>query len=378
MKRKILFVATLALSTFAMQMSLTSCSSKTTLKVFNWGEYIQMDLLKQFEKEYDCKVKYSTFNSNEDALIQMENNSFDVVVPSDYAIEELASKNMIQELDWNKIYQEYAKSEELTLEVTDPLAAMKEQYTDFVNKITTDLKNDTNSFDFFKYAAPYFSGNVGIVYDADKISAEEIAQDGWNIVRNGSYKVAYYDSSRDGFMPPLKELGKSMNTTSKSDIDEAVNWLKEQKQSVGKNLSYVTDEVLDGVINGVYDIALVYSGDACYMMSESNRNLDFYVPTNGTNVWVDGMVIPTSSKQVDLAYKFIAFMTRSNSSYQNALEVCYTPTTKKALDLFLNDDDFKDYQSYYSYEIQPLDEIYRYNSSIKKYMDDKWQDVMNA
>lgn len=378
MKRKIFLTATFILSAFATQALLTSCSSKTVLKVFNCGEYIQTDLLKKFEKEYDCKVKYSTFDSNESAIIQVNNNYFDIVVPSDYAIEELASKGKLRELDWEKIYAPYAEYENLSLEVSDAREAMTSEYTDFVNQITSDLKNDTRSFDFYKYAAPYFSGNVGIIYRKDKISTDLIREKGWEILRNGNYKIGYYNSSRDGFMVPLKELGYSMNSTNQNEIDDAYNWLVEQRRSVKSNLSYVTDDVLDGMVNGKYDIALVYSGDACYLMKESNYDLDFYVPSKGTNVWVDGMVIPTSAKQVDLAYKFIAFMTRSTSGSANALEVGYSPTTKKAFDLFIANDEYKEYKDYYTYEIQSTDEIYRYNESIKTYLDSKWLDVLNA
>lgn len=358
---------------------LSSCSSKTVLRVFNWGEYIQTDLLKEFEKEFNCDVKYSTFDSNESAIIQMTNNSFDVVIPSDYAIEELASKNMLQELDWNKIYASYASAEGITETVSDGREGMKAYYTDYINTITDRLLNDDNSFDFFKYAAPYFSGNVGIVYNADKISPSVIEEKGWDIVRDNSYNLAYYDSSRDGFMVPLKALGYSMNTTSTSEIDDAYNWLKVQKDNFRKNtsktVSYITDEVLDGMVQGIYDIGLVYSGDACYVMNESKLNLDFYVPSSGTNVWVDGMVIPTNAKQVDLAHEFIAFMTRTNSGYENAMEVCYNPSTKKAFEKFVNEN--ADFSDYYSYEIAEKDEIYRYNSEIKTYMDKKWLDFLN-
>ncbi len=378
MKKKLLLSLGLSLTLMGGVATLTSCNSGPTLKVFNWGEYIDLSLLREFEKEYHCKVRYSTFNSNENAVIQATNNSFDVIVPSDYAIEELAKKGRLKELDWEKLYNAYHKiEEENQVEVKDAREQMTSLYTDFVNNITTRMKEDTNSFDFYKYAAPYFSGNVGIVYNKDKVSEEMIQEKGWDIVREGSLKVAYYDNPREGFMVPLKELGYSMNTTSEKEIDEAYDWLVEQRRRV-KNLTYVTDEVLDGMIFGTYDVAIVYSGDACYVMGESELNLDFYVPSNGTNVWVDGMVIPTNATQVDLAYNFIAFMTRANSGYKNAMEVSYTPTTKEALDMYLNDEEVLEYREYYSYVMREKDEIYRYNESIKTYMDNKWQDALNS
>lgn len=384
MKRK-LFVG-LIVSSFALAPMLTSCG-ETKLKVYNWGEYIDISLIKEFEKEYKCKVRYTNYDSNEIAITQMRNTTFDVVVPSDYAIEQLAAEDLIQELDWTKIMgymdnKEFDETYEFDASANEVAKAKaKSMYADGLVNIIDKLKNDENSFDFLKYAAPYFWGNVGIIYNKDKAGLKEaVESSGWEVVRNPNYKIAYYNSARDGFMPALKQNGYSMNTTDTAQINTAKEWLKEQNRVVGKNLNYLTDEVLEQITNGSYDLGLVYSGDAVYIMQEANGiNFDFFVPTTGTNVWADGMVIGKDSNNVDLAHKFIAFMSSKDASLRNASTTCYNASNKDAFKDMLESEDFVDYADMYNYTPKENDEIYRYlGENGKRLYDDAWTEVINS
>jgi spermidine/putrescine-binding protein len=288
----------------------------------------------------------------------MKSEVFDVIVPSDYAIEQLASEGLIQKLDWSKL--------DINKE-TDLATGL--------NEILTKLKNQENGFDFLEYAVPYFWGNVGIVYDSTIEGIEtDLQTQGWDIVRNNKYSVLYYDSSRDGFMVPLKQLGYSMNTNSDAEIAEAEAWLNEQRTTLGENkLRYVGDEVLSLISS--YNIALVYSGDGIYIMDQ-NEGYDFYTPTTGTNVWADGMVIHKDSKKVDLAYKFINFAFSYESSLANTIYTGYNASNKQAFEEALAGD-YADYAYIYNYTIQENDEIYRYNPEAKTKIDEAWLRVKN-
>lgn len=337
-----------------------TCMGKESITVYNWGEYVDPSLLTQFENENNVCVDYVTFDSNETAVTRVKSEVFDIIVPSDYAIEQLASEGLIQKLDWSKIE---IKPEE---DLAEGLLA-----------ILNNLKDQDDGFDFLEYAVPYFWGNVGIIYHNTIDGVEEDLEElNWDIVKNPKYSVLYYDSSRDAFMAPLKQLGYSMNTSNDDEINEAEAWLNAQRQQLGENkLRYVGDEVLSLMQAGSYDLGLVYSGDAIWIMEE-NDEYSFYTPSNGTNVWADGMVIHKDSKKVDLAYAFINFMSTKDASYANTLYTGYNASNKEAFEDAL-ENDYADYADVYNYVMQENDEIYRYNPVSKSKIDEAWLRVKN-
>lgn len=370
MKRK-LFIVPMGLLLGA---SLYGCTNKETLVLYNWGEYIDnsnmdgVNLIKKFEREYNCKVKTPYFDSNEAAITSMETESYDIVIPSEYAIEQLALNDKIEEIDWTKV-EGFTKDD-----ISTPLKTM-----------LTNLNSGENGFDFLKYSVPYFFGSVGICYNKENVSLEDLKKEGWNIFKNEKYRnrVAYYDSSRDGFMVPLKALGYSMNTTSTAEVDLAYNWLTDMKSKV--NPSFKTDELLSEVPekNNNIDLALMYSGDAIYtirLAKEKNYELGFYLPSSdneeenfGTNIFADGMVIPKNAKNKELAYKFISFMCRKENAIANSEYVGYSSSVNSAFkELVSEDGEFSDYKEIYSVPVHSKDEIFRFNSDMKKYMNNKW------
>ena len=337
---------------------MVQCMNKPSLKLFNWGEYIDTSLIKAFEKEYDVCVSLSTFADNESAVTKMQTERYDVVFPSDYAIEQMVQDDMIIPLDWSKI-----TTFDKETDIADGLKA-----------ILDVLKNGENGFDYLQYAAPYFWGNVGILYNTETVELSDLQASNWDILRNSDYRVAFYDSSRDGFMIALKQLGFSMNTTVESEILAAENWLKQMKDTMGIGLSFLTDEILDDMPALRYDLAVAYSGDAVYMMDENDK-LGFYVPTNGTNVWADGMVIPKNANNVDLAYQFISFMLTYDSALDNTLEIGYSSPRKDVYEEVTGPGG--DYEGYdaYSVEILENDEVYRYSSIARQLIQDAWARV---
>ena len=196
---------------------------------------------------------------------------------------------------------------------------------EYVDPALTGLDFDPET----KYSVPYFWGTVGIVYDKTKVS-EPVTS--WSSLWDEQYKgdIYMYNSQRDALMVALKSLGYSMNTKEVSELEEAKALLIEQAPLV---YAYVTDQVIEGMIQGNAALGVVYSGDATYIM-DSNENMEYVVPEEGSNLWVDGMVIPTTSKNTDLAHEFINFMMRPDIAAMNSSYVMYsTPNMEAAQQL---------------------------------------------
>lgn len=339
---------------------LNSCqgSSGSSLNIYNVGEYLDLDLIDEFEKEYNVSVNYTTFDSNETAITKMQSDSYDLVVLSDYAVEQASINNMIEPIDWSRVE-----------------GFNQNMIVDSLKGILADLKEEENGFDFLSYSVPYFFGKVGICYDKNKVDEEDVL-DGYEILHNKKYEgqVAYYDSSRDGFMAAYKELGYSMNSSSLEETEEAFNWIKQIRKTV--NCAFKTDELLSEMPDGKYAISLMYSGDAIYSMMEENDDvdLDFYVPECGSNFFCDGMVIPSSAKNEDLAYKFISFMLRPENAKANSIYVGYSsPIASVYEELVMPGEEFADYKDYYIVNYNKgYDEIYRYNPQMTVILNDYW------
>lgn len=318
-----------------------------TIKVYNAGEYIDDSLIAAFEKQYDCSVIYETFDSNESMYTKvMSGEKYDVIIPSDYMIERLAKEGLIQEIDKSRLNN----FEEI-------MPSLLDQPFDPENK----------------YSIPYFWGNVGILYDKTVVDAKDL-EAGWEVLRNPKYKnnIYMYNSERDSFMIALKALGYSLNTNDRAELDEAYKWLLEQKNLV--NPIYMGDEVIDSMIAGSKAMAIVYSGDAAYIMSE-NENLGFYTPKIGTNLWIDGMVIHKACEDTDLAYKWIDFMTDAENAAINSEAVGYSSPVKAAYDK-ISCTIYDGNEAYVPRQDNKNDEFFRYqDTETKRYCAELWTKV---
>ncbi len=318
-----------------------------TLKIYNAGEYIDTELIDVFEKENGCTVIYETFDSNESMYTKvMSGEEYDIIIPSDYMIERLIIEDSLQEIDKSQL----------------------SNYNQLIPALL-DREFDPGS----KYHVPYFWGNVGILYDKTVVDENDLKA-GWEILKNPKYRgnVYMYDSERDSFMIALKALGYSLNTTDFSELDEAYKWLVEQREIMAP--VYIGDEVIDSMITGSKAMAIVYSGDAAYIMSE-NENLGFFAPDKGTNLWIDGMVITKDCDDVSLAHSFIDFMLDPDNAYANSMAVGYSSPIKSAFSI-LSETDYAGIEAYIPRQDNKNDEFFRYQEpEVKEYSAELWTKV---
>lgn len=282
----------------------TGCEKdENTLNVYNWGDYIAPEVIEEFEEEYGIKVNYSTFDTNEDMYVKVKSggNSYDVLFPSDYIIEKMIKEDMLLKLDMNNI-PNYKNIDE------------KFKNLDF------DPDNE--------YSVPYMWGTLGIIYNKNAVTDKV---ESWDILWDEKYsgQILMLNSQRDSIAISLKRLGYSMNSTDKDELQKAKEELIKQKPLV---YAYVGDEVKDLMIGEEADIGVVWSGDAVYMMGE-NENLDYVVPKEGSNLWFDNMVIPSTSKHKKEAELFINFMCRPDIALKNTEYIGYSTPNKETFKL---------------------------------------------
>ncbi len=322
-------------------------NQKNVLRVYNSGEYIDTELIERFEKENDCQVVYETFDSNETMYTKLQSGSeYDILIPSDYMIERLIKEKYLQKVDWTKITNK--------------------------SKIIPELLN--GNFDKgSQYTVPYYWGTVGILYNKNKVAREDLKQ-GWEILRDKKYKgkLYMYDSERDSFMIALKALGYSMNTHDKEQLKEAYQWLIEQQETM--NPVYVGDDVMDNMISGNKDMAVVYSGDGAYIISE-NDDMGFFVPEQGSNVWTDAMVITKHCENIDLAHKFMDFFLQEDVAIQNTEYIGYDSAVKSVYEYY-RDEEYEGNPGCAPDTSNPKNEEFRYQEQeIKEYCASLWTKV---
>lgn len=321
-----------------------------TLNVFNWGEYTGEKTIESFEEKYNVSVNYTMFASNEEMYTKLlGGDSYDVLFPSDYMVERLIQEDLLRPLNLKRIPN--------------------------MSKLTSGVKNlpydEKNA-----YSIPYFWGSVGIIYDTTKVDKKDVEAQGFNVLKNIKYKgqLYIYDSERDSFMMALKALGYSMNTESDKELQEAYQWLLDLKRTM--NPVFVTDEVIDGMINGEKNMAVVYSGDAAYMQME-NPNLAYFEPMEGTNIWSDAMVIPKNATCPALAEEFINYNLSYDVAYDNSNYVGYTSSVDKAKN-DLEKGDYKDSSAYIPRTGYEKDEVFRHNDVLKKKLAELWIKIKAA
>lgn len=281
-----------------------SKSGKDTITVYNWGQYIDPDLLKQFEKETGIKVIYETFDSNEGMMgkIEQGGTAYDITVPSEYMVEMMAEKNLLLPIDYSKIPN---------IKNIDPYFL--------------DLPFDPDN----KYSIPYFWGTLGIAYNPSLLEGQTF--ESWDNLWDSSLKqrVILVDSARETIGMGLNSLGYSLNSTNPDELRQATDKLKTLRSNVK---AVIGDEVTQLMINNEAAISLTWSGQAADMMYE-NEDIDYVVPEEGSNLWFDNIVIPRTVKNLEGAYAFINFMLDPEVAAQNADYVGYSTPNISALDL---------------------------------------------
>ena len=320
-------------------LGLAACSNKTTLKVLNWGDYVSDELVSKFEKENGCKVQVITSPSNEDMYRNITTgvDKFDIAVPSDYMISKLKSEGYLLELDKSKL----------------------SNYEEGMFRTSLQTLIDTDGADYKDYFVPYFWGSLGIMYNKTSEGIEEaVKANGFKVFFDKSVlpsgaKVGMYASSRDSFACAEAYLGYSFNTENAEELKAARDLLKNNKSNY---TMWGDDDLKTNVASGNLDLALVYSGDFFdqrYTYTESGRDADslfgIYAPTEKNNVFYDGLVIPKTSANVDLAYKFIDFFLDADNSFDNTDFVGYSPVLEAVYQEFValsTDAEGEDYEYY--------------------------------
>ncbi|MBS2967431.1 ABC transporter substrate-binding protein [Metabacillus sp. KIGAM252] len=277
-------------------------SSGNTLTIYNWGDYVDPELIDRFEKETGIKVIYQTFDSNEAMMtkISQGGTTFDVAMPSEYAISKMKEDGLLIPLDHSK------------------LPNLKNIDARFM-----DLSFDPGN----QYSIPYFWGTVGIVYNPDMVKGKKITS--WNDLWDPEMKnkILLADGAREVMGMGLNSLGYSLNDTNEAHLQEA----KAKLNTLTPNVkAIVGDEIKMLLANEEAAAGVVWSGDASEIMGE-NEKLDYVVPEEGSNLWFDNMVIPKTAANREGAHQFINFMLEPDVAAQNAEYVGYSTPNKEAL-----------------------------------------------
>ena len=312
----------------ALSAVLLSCSGNRdqVLKVYNWSDYIDESVLPEFEAWYkaqtgeDIKVVYQTFDVNETMLSKIEkgHEDYDVVCPSDYIIERMLNEGLILPLDFASI--------------PDEINYIAHNRSPFMHQMFREINPSIDAND---YSVPYMWGTSGIIYNTEKVTAEEAGT--WDIIRNPKFagQILIKDAPRDVYGPVLiylkqKELKEGkvtlqelMHDSSDASLAAVESYLKEVKPGV---LGWEADFGKDQMTKGRGVVSLNWSGDAVWAIEEAAEvgvSLDYIVPEEGSNVWFDGWVIPKYAKNVKAATYFINFMCRPDIAIRNMDETGY-------------------------------------------------------
>ncbi len=328
-----------------------------SINVYNWGEYIAVDdgeegafdTNAEFEKLTGIKVNYTNFASNEEMYAKLKSGgaSYDVIIPSDYMIARMINENMLEELNFDNIPNFSLIMDKFKVGDYDPEG---------------------------RYSVPYTWGLVGIIYNKTLVDPEDNVAS-WDILWNEKYAkdILMFSNSRDAFAISQFRLGYSVNTTDESELEQAAYELSKQKVLVQ---AYVMDEIFDKMGGGEAALAPYYAGDAITMMAD-NPDLDFAVPEEGTNVFVDAVCIPKGAKNKDAAELYINFLCETRVALKNIEFIGYSSPHSAAYELL--DEETRNSISYPSDEILAKCESFvALPSAATKKLDALWTDLMSA
>lgn len=323
---------------------------KVTINVYNWGEYIangtdgSPDVNALFTEKTGIEVNYTTFESNESLYSKLAGGGadYDIIIPSDYMISKMISENMLAPLDFAKIPNFKYIDEEFRKPDYDP----------------------TNH-----YSVPYTWGVVGLFYNTDYI--DEVTS--WSALWNEEYegKILMFDNPRDSMAIAEFYLGYSINTTDESELLAAADLLKQQKPLVQ---AYVMDQVFGKMENAEAWIAPYYSGDAAILVEESD-NIEFVIPEEGTNYFVDAICIPATSNKQDAAHEYINFLCDPEIAGANMDYVGYSTPISAAKE-YLDPEVVADELRYPSYETLEKTEVFiNLPSETSMLIDQLWAEI---
>ena len=325
----------LALGTLA---SLTGCSKKYDLVIYNWEDYIYEGTdetgkivddgtVKAFEKYYKEKtgkairVGYECFSTNEEMYTELSLGSIspDLICPSDYMIQKMANDGMLEPFSYDAKTKKYGESLENWDKYGSPYIK---------GRFENETLNDGSSF--LTYAVPYFWGTMGFTYDPEYFDEADVNswECLWNTGDKFKQQFSLKDSYRDTYVAAIfhvfkddiaaldptaanynSELSKIFNRCDDATIEKVEKALKEAMGSTVYGLE--VDEGKDDIVRGVYHANLAWSGDSVYSMDSaeegSEKILNYSLPTEGSNVWFDGWCMPKGANK-ELAEEFVNYI----------------------------------------------------------------------
>lgn len=323
--------------------------------IYNWGEYIDESVIEEFEKETGIKVIYDMFETNEEMypVIEAGGVKYDAVCPSDYMIQKMIENNLLAEINFDNVPN---------LKEIDP------RYMEMSKSFDPDNK----------YSVPYCWGTVGILYNTSMVAPEDVPTK-WSDLWNEKFKdnILMQDSVRDAFMVALKSQGYSMNTTDEAEIQAAKDLLIRQKPLVQ---AYVIDQVRDKMIGGEAALGVIYSGEMLYIQQEVENlgldySLEYVIPEEGTNLWIDSWVIPANAPNKENAEKWIDFLCRPEIAKKNFEYITYPTPNKGAFELL--DSDLKNNKAVFP-DLDSLNnsEVYKYlGNDVDNLYNECWKEV---
>ncbi len=268
-------------------LGLSACGSKSRnregnrLNIFSWADYLHPDCIPTFEKRYNLKVVYDTFSGNEQLLAKLQAGAseYDIVMPSNYMVQELNKLGILKELDHGRLKGLDLLMERFQRPGYDP---------------------------GLRYSVPQFWGTTGIACDTAMLGRNQALPDDWEAFWDKRFagRMTLLDDSRETIGMSLKKNGKSYNSKSPEDVKAATKDLISQKPLI---MCYTSDQVIVQMAAGDSMLAMVYSGDA-YQAAKQNRHVQYRIPRNGCSVWVDSFCIPKSAPHADNAYLWLNYM----------------------------------------------------------------------
>ncbi len=347
----------LAMCTVCCVFLVTSCRPKGDLFIYNWGEYIDPEVLDIFEEETGLNVVYDEYETNEVMYPKISKgaSSYDLVCPSDYMIQRMIEEDLVAEINFDNVPN---------------IKHIGEEY------MTASQAFDPEN----KFSVPYCWGTVGILYNKTMV---EGPIDSWDVLFDDQYKEAYQDnvlmqnSVRDAMGIALKYLGYSLNSTNEDELNEARDLLIKQREN-GVVQAYVIDEVRDKMIGNSAAIGVIYSGEARYTM-EKNSDLEYVVPKEGSNIWIDSWVITKDAKNKENAEQFINFLCRPDIALMNFEEITY-PTPNIEARALIADEAVRNSSVIFP-DAATMDacETFRYlGPEVDELYNEKWKEVKSA
>ena len=337
--------------------SLTACGSDGDgvageLYIYNWGEYFDPDALAMFEEETGIQVTYDEYETNEVMYPLIANGAvqYDLVCPSDYMIQRMISEDLLEEINYDNIPN--------------------------IKYIDKEYMEASQAFDEGnRYSVPHLWGTVGILYNKSMVT-EPV--DSWGILWDTKYEdnILMQKSVRDAFGITLKYLGYSLNSTDENELEEAKQKLIEQKKS-GVVQAYVVDEVRDKMIGNEAAIGVIYSGEALTCQKE-NPDLEYVIPKEGSNLWIDSWVIPKGAKNKENAEKFLDFACRPEIAKMNFDFITYSIPNSEGRNL-IEEEEYRNSEiAFPEFGLLTNCETFSYlGAEVDDRYNEKWKEIMS-